>query len=356
MSQSDPDSSGKQNTVQKRRKKPSPKKAQENPNHDIGKESEKKFSRKKDRSLLIENSNQKMELASSKEDTSEEQSPTEADPNRSGLQEESWWEKIKNMVSLSSSQNGHSELNSKDEKENGREDSESRKEKIFALLKGKSISEVMIPRIDIVSAQLGKSLNHYIKIAIDSGYSRIPVYENDVDEIIGILHVKDLLKYSRRSTKEFNVKSILRDPMILPESMELPSLLKNFLATKNHMAIAVDEYGGVSGIVTLEDVLEELVGEIHDEFDEEEELIQKVGDSRFLVNGRLSLEEAGELFHRDFPRDEFDTLGGFIYHLLGRVPEKQEIVVFENLSFKVTVLEGKRIKRIQVDVQQEDEV
>ncbi len=227
---------------------------------------------------------------------------------------------------------------------------EQRQAQIFDLLKGKAVSEIMVPRIDIEAAEFGKSIHYYLKIAIQSGYSRIPVYEEDVDEIVGILHVKDLLRFSRKQNKEFNVKPLLRKPYIVPETMELTVLLKNFLKNRNHIAIAVDEYGGVSGIVTLEDILEELVGEIQDEFDQEQEWIKKLSETSYLLDGRLSMAESQNLLQTKLPEEDFDTLGGFIYHQLGRLPEKGDTTRYENLAFKVAALDGKRIKQIQVDI------
>ncbi len=228
---------------------------------------------------------------------------------------------------------------------------------VLHLLRGRSVSEILVPRMDMQAAPLNKSLTFYIKIALDSGYSRIPVFGNDIDDIKGILYVKDLLKFAKRAGKEskdFNVETIIRPAYIVPESLNLDELLKNFLKKRIHLAVVVDEYGGVSGIVTLEDVIEEIVGEIQDEYDQEEEIIvKKVAAGQYEIDARLSLEDAQKQLLLDLPDKDFDTVGGFIYHLIGRVPEKNETVLYENLEFKVLSLDGNRIKKVRVKINSE---
>lgn len=222
-------------------------------------------------------------------------------------------------------------------------------DQILELIQGRKVSEIMVPRIDIIAVPIEKPFSFYTKTAITSGTSRIPVFKKTIDEIKGILYVKDLLRFVKKVPKDFNVESILHTPFVVPETLELNELLGKFLKNKIHLAVVVDEYGGTSGIVTLEDVIEEIIGEIHDEYDKEETLYKKLGPNSFKVDARLSTEDVQKLLMKKFPETEFDTIGGVLYDLFGRVPKPNEKISLEDMDFTILSLERNRIKKIQID-------
>lgn len=210
-----------------------------------------------------------------------------------------------------------------------------------------TVREVMIPRIDVDFLNCNVTLDEFYKIINENGYSRYPVYEDNYDNVIGVLYAKDLLKKGIR--ENFNVKELMRKPYFVPESKHLDDLLRDFKKRKVHIAIAVDEYGGVAGIVCLEDILEVIVGEIQDEFDnDEEEEIRKIGDNKFLVDARCSVEDFNEEMNLHLNEDDFETIGGFVFELFGRIPVNGEVVEFESISFKVANIEGHKINSIEI--------
>lgn len=213
------------------------------------------------------------------------------------------------------------------------------------------VREIMIPRVDIVAVDIDISMKDLIKKVCDAGYSRVPVYKGTIDQIVGVLHAKDLLRYKMGKQGKFSVKKVMKKPFFVPETMPLDDLLREFKKRKLHMAIAVDEYGGFGGIVTLEDILEEIVGEISDEFDEDKKPeFQKKGKDSYEVDPRMPLEDFCEELKVQLPTDEFDTIGGFVMDLFGGIPQKDQSVMHENLTFKILEIEGTRINRISVTV------
>ncbi len=218
-------------------------------------------------------------------------------------------------------------------------------------LSDQNVREIMIPRIDVVALDVDAGIREVVETIYGAGHSRIPVYKDTIDHIVGILHVKDLLKYVIDRPKKFSLKKILRKPYFVPETMTLDDLLVEFKKRSLHMAIAVDEYGGFGGIVTLEDILEEIVGDISDEFDHSElPEIEKTGRNMYEVDSRMLLSDFCEEMGVSLPTDEFDTIGGFVYDLFGRIPEKDDVARHLNLSFKIKDIDGTRINRIQVTV------
>jgi CBS domain containing-hemolysin-like protein len=210
-----------------------------------------------------------------------------------------------------------------------------------------TVREVMIPRIDVDFLNCELTLDEFYQTINKNGYSRYPVYEDNYDNVIGVLYAKDLLKKGIRES--FNVKELMRKAYFVPESKHLDDLLRDFKKRKVHIAIAVDEYGGVAGIVCLEDILEVIVGEIQDEFDEdEEEEIRKVGENKYLVDARCSIEDFNEELHLNLNEDDFETLGGFVFELFGRIPLNGEKVIFDNHVFKVANIEGHKINSIEI--------
>jgi putative hemolysin len=220
------------------------------------------------------------------------------------------------------------------------------------------IHEVMIPRIAMVSLPADATLEEVIDKVIDEGHSRIPVYEETIDEIVGILYAKDLLPFLKPSTSPRpGLRSMLRTPVFVPESMSVDDLLHEFQRRKVHIAIVLDEYGGTAGLVTIEDLLEEIVGEIQDEYDEEEPLIVRLSDDEARIDGRTDVDDLGELFDKDLgleDGDEYDTVGGLIYHRIGGVPKPGDQVMVDGLTLTVETTDGRRVGKV-LAVRQRDE-
>ncbi len=212
-----------------------------------------------------------------------------------------------------------------------------------------SVKEVMVPRIDVVFVSVDTGVEELLDILTSCGHSRVPVYEETIDNVIGVLYAKDLLTFMFKP-EEINIRTLTRKAYFVPESKKLDSLLKEFKRRRVHIAVAVDEYGGVSGIVCMEDIIEEIVGEIQDEFDNEVEDILKIGDGVFLCDARVNLEDLHEKTGIELPLDDFDTLGGFVFDLLGKIPVKFEKISHKEWDFIVQEMEGHKIKTIKIVV------
>ncbi|MDR1215487.1 MAG: hemolysin family protein [Treponema sp.] len=214
-------------------------------------------------------------------------------------------------------------------------------------LPGITVREVMIPRIDTVFLRASASKQEIISAISESGHSRFPVYEENIDDVIGILYAKDLLTYLVQND-EFNVKRLLRPPFFVPESKHIDDLLRELQHKKVHIAVVVDEYGGVSGIVCMEDIIEEIVGDIQDEFDHETEDFVKVDECTFLCDARINLEDLAEETGIAFPVDDFDTLGGFVFDIFGKIPAQYEKAVFNGVDFIIEEMEGHKIQKVRI--------
>lgn len=212
-----------------------------------------------------------------------------------------------------------------------------------------TVKEIFIPRVDVVSIDIKSNIREIIKIIEEKGHSRLPVYDKSIDNIIGILHSKDLLK-SYLDHNNLNLEKLIRPPLFVPESKFIMDLLLEFREKKMHMAIVVDEYGGMSGIVCFEDIIEEFIGDIQDEFDNELEDIQIINDNTFLISSRISVEELNERFNTDFDAEEFDTLGGVIYMLFGKIPAKNDKIQYKNFLFTIESIQGRKIKLIKMEI------
>jgi CBS domain containing-hemolysin-like protein len=215
----------------------------------------------------------------------------------------------------------------------------------------RTAKEVMVPRTDMVVLDIEENFESMLKVIRETEFSRIPVYEEKLDNIIGILYVKDILKYLNDKFENIKVRSIIRKAYFVPETKKLDELLKEFQLKRIHMAIVVDEYGGVSGIVTLEDIIEEIVGEIRDEYDNEEDIkIVKVSDGIFKADARVSIDDFLEYFNieRAENMSGFETLGGLIYDLAGKVPEVGEEYQFNGYILKVLHRDGRKLKTIEI--------
>ena len=214
------------------------------------------------------------------------------------------------------------------------------------------IHEVMVPRIAMITLAASATTEEAIDIVIEEGHSRIPVYEETIDEIVGILYAKDLLPFLKDSAGQPPaLRSLLRTPVFVPESMSVDDLLHEFQRRKVHLAIVLDEYGGTAGLVTIEDLLEEIVGEIQDEYDEEEPLIVRLSDDEARIDGRTDVDDLSELFDVSLgleDADEYDTVGGLIYHRIGGVPKPGDQVRVDGLTLTVETTDGRRVGKVLV--------
>ena len=214
--------------------------------------------------------------------------------------------------------------------------------------------DIMTHRTDVDAADINDlTLDELVKLAIESGRSRIPVYEDDIDNIVGVLYIKDLLKYvGKQVPAKETLRSIMREAYFIPESKEIGELFKEMSARKLQMAVVVDEYGGTAGIVTLEDIVEAVMGNIQDEYDDEEEEISKIDENTFTVDGTVDIEEIEELTGKTFPEGDYETLAGYILDELQCIPKDGEMneVEFENVKFTVLSVEDKRIEKIKVEI------
>ena len=218
-----------------------------------------------------------------------------------------------------------------------------------------SVKEVMIPRIDVDFISSDTPREELIEKIVQSGHSRFPVYTDSIDNVVGVLYVKDLLKSLSESLQDVELTKIIRKPYFVPESKRIDSLLREFKRHHLHIAIAIDEYGGISGIVTMEDIIEEIVGDIQDEFDKEREDIITVNENVWLCDARVDLDDLNETIGAAFPNEDFDSLGGFVFDLFGKVPVKFEKSTWKNYDFIVQDMEGHRINVIKVIRNGDDE-
>ena len=215
----------------------------------------------------------------------------------------------------------------------------------------KDVTDIMTHRTDIVGVPLNADLNEVITVIREEKYTRLPVYEENIDNIVGILHVKDLVNIlGIIDNTGFSIKDILRKPYFVPSSRMIDMLFKDLQNSKTHMAVVIDEYGGTAGIVTVEDLVEEIVGNIFDEYDEEEKDIEKLDDNTFVMKGYTSLDTVQEILGTDLPIDDYDTLSGFIIGQLGRIPQMDDKpeIEFNGLIFKVKEMEGKKVSKVKV--------
>ena len=218
-----------------------------------------------------------------------------------------------------------------------------------------SVKEVMIPRIDVDFLSDDVSGDELFQKVAESGHSRFPVYRDSIDNVIGVLYVKDLIKLIAKK-ESIVLFEIVRKAFFVPESKRIDSLLKEFKRKHVHIAIAVDEYGGVSGIVCMEDIIEEIVGDIQDEFDNEREDILPVSDGVWLCDARVSLDDLESVFGENLPDDEYETLGGFVFNLFGKIPVKYEKISWKQYDFIIQDMEGHRINTVKIVLKKEEAV
>ncbi|WP_223788909.1 HlyC/CorC family transporter [Marinicella meishanensis] len=213
------------------------------------------------------------------------------------------------------------------------------------------VRQVMVPRAQMVVIPLASDIEDILPIIVESGHSRFPVVGEDKDELEGILLAKDVLKSFVKSEADFNMKQIIRPAVVIPESKQVNILLNEFRTTRNHMAIIIDEYGGVAGLVTIEDILEEIVGEIDDEYDDQEDpYVMKVSEQVFRINALTTITEFNEQFDFDFDDTEYDTVGGLVASEAGRLPETGEVIEVAEIAFKVVKADKRRIEFVEIDL------
>ncbi len=214
----------------------------------------------------------------------------------------------------------------------------------------KEVHEVMVPKPEMVAISVDMPPDEALAAVIDSPFTRYPVYRGSVDEILGILHVRDLFKaLYGDGIENVQIEEILRPAYFVPETKDLAALLAEFRRTNQHMAIVVDEYGATEGIVTLENVLEEIVGEIEDEYDLPDEDFERLDEHRILVDGTFPIDDFNEEFHQELPQEDYHTVAGFVFGELGRAPETGDEVVWDGLRFAVVETEGPRIEKLEVE-------
>ncbi len=212
-----------------------------------------------------------------------------------------------------------------------------------------TVREVMVPRIDMVTLESDASVNDAVDLAMEGGFSRIPVYEESIDNIIGVLYTKDMLKQLRDGHENVPIRSLVRPTYFVPVTKKLDDLLREIRQRRIHMVIVIDEYGSVAGLVTIEDLVEEIVGDIRDEYDREENLYEKINQYEYIVDAKMSIDEFNELMETELENDGYDTLGGFLYAQLDKIPVPGDTITFENLTFTVIDTRGRRITKVRVE-------
>lgn len=210
------------------------------------------------------------------------------------------------------------------------------------------VREIMVPRTEIIALERTTPLEEIFRLVLESGHSRFPVYEGTIDNIVGLLLAKDLLTFWQPSDDQPDLEKVLRPAYFIPESKRISDLLRDLVERKAQISIVIDEYGGTAGLITLEDILEEIVGEIYDEYDRHEPRLLTQEDGSVVVDARLDVEELMEHFDRPIPEGEFESVGGLLIHHLGRVPQVSDLVVIHDLELTVKTADARRAKEVLV--------
>ncbi len=250
---------------------------------------------------------------------------------------------LKSLFSKASEEEPHSSSPERDKQEREKRDMIRGIEELAET----SVKEVMIPRIDVEFMSIAMSEGELLEKIAESEHSRFPVYSESIDDVVGVLYVKDLIKAIAKK-ETVDLEKIIRKAFFVPESKRIDSLLREFKRRHVHIAIAIDEYGGISGIVCMEDIIEEIVGDIQDEFDNENEDILTLADNTWLCDARVNLDDLNEDIGSEFPNEEFDTLGGFVFDLFGKIPVKYEKETWNNYDFIIQDMEGHKVNQIKV--------
>lgn len=210
------------------------------------------------------------------------------------------------------------------------------------------VREIMVPRTDMACVSVVASVHELLDTIINCGHSRIPVFENTIDNVVGLLYAKDLLKSWGNVDDQVQIRSLMRQPYFIPETKNLEELLQDFKRKRVHLAVVIDEYGGTSGLITIEDLLEQIVGDIQDEYDKEEELFITNPDGSITADARMSVEELEELFEVTIERGNFDSVGGLIFHLTGRIPTTGDMIDSEGLRLTIVDADERKIKKVLI--------
>ena len=266
------------------------------------------------------------------------------------------WRKLKNWLSNDQDQDLEKEIQDLLEEGEARGIiSQQESDMIEAVLElsETTAGQIMTPRTSLCTISRDNNVDEVVAAVVQSGHSRIPVYADDLDHIIGILHAKDLLTlWGKTSVEGFNLTSITRQPFFVPQSMPIEQLLAFFNKERTHLAVVVDEYGGTAGVVTMEDVLEEIVGDIRDEHDVLQTMLQKEPDGTLLVDARLKMEDLSEYLDMELPEElpegRFETVGGFITTLLGRLPKNNDEVVYETLKLVIEDADQRKVNKVRI--------
>jgi len=213
-----------------------------------------------------------------------------------------------------------------------------------------TVREVMIPRIDMITLSSEATVIEAVDLALQGGYSRIPVYEDSagIDEIIGILYTKDMLKQMREGHNTLPIRDLVRLAYFVPETKKLDDLLREIRQSRTHIVMVVDEYGSIAGLVTIEDLVEEIVGDIQDEYDNEEKLYERISEDEYIIDAKVSIDEFNELMDMKLEDTDYETLGGFVYAQIDKIPNMGDVVTFDHVTFTVLAKRGRRITKIRV--------
>jgi CBS domain containing-hemolysin-like protein len=218
-----------------------------------------------------------------------------------------------------------------------------------------TVREVMIPRIDMVTLEADATVDEAVDLALQAGFSRIPVYKESIDDIIGVLYTKDMLKQLREDHNTLSIKDLVRPAYFVPETKRLDDLLREMQQRRVHMVIVVDEYGSVAGLVTIEDLVEEIVGDIRDEYDHEENLYEQISENEYIFDAKINIDEFNELMDTNLDDTGYETLGGFLYAQLDKIPVVGDTIKFNDLTFTVQTTRGRRITQVRVVRDQKDQ-
>jgi putative hemolysin len=217
----------------------------------------------------------------------------------------------------------------------------------------RTVREIMVPRVDMVAVEADQPLRSVLDRVKARAHSRVPIFEDNIDNVVGIVYAKDLLRYMDTGSLDEAARTLARTPHFVPESKKIDELLHEMQKNKVHIAIVVDEYGGTAGLVTIEDLLEEIVGEIHDEYDVEEKWIEKIGEGEAICNARMSIHDLNDELGITLTNGEYDTVGGLVYHHLGKIPAVGDAVTKDGICLTVLSTAGKRITKVKIQVEQE---
>ena len=243
----------------------------------------------------------------------------------------------------------------REEAAGGVEEQERRMIRGIIALEDKAAREIMVPRIDMAAADVEDSVMDVATIVNERGFSRVPVYRGNIDDIVGIIYAKDLLRAVATGGREKQLSEMLRQPVFIPESKRLDELLTEMQGSRTHMAIVVDEYGGTAGLVTIEDLLEEIVGEIEDEYDVARPPMEVISPDEVVLDAGMGTDVLKELFGYDVDSEDFDTVGGFLIHQLGRLPSVGDEVTVNGLHLRVLSMSGRRVRRLRIARQTQTE-